>query len=62
MIDERGDAIAIDDALATVQAKEIRVGKVVVEIVGLVGGEAFADVLDDERAFADRARSVATKE
>ena len=59
MIDERCNAIAIDDALAAVEPEQVSVLKVVVKIVGLLVAEGRADVFDDERALADALGGVA---
>ena len=60
MIDEGSHAVAVDDALAPVQAEQIRVRKVVVKIVGLFVGKLLAHVFDDQLPFANRPRGVAT--
>src|ERR1700738_5001584 len=60
MIDEGGHAVTVNDALAAVQAEQIRVRKVVVKIVGLFVGKALAHVFHDQLPFANRPRGIAT--
>src|SRR5581483_5858588 len=59
MIDERGQAIAVDDVLAVVQSKEIGAARRVVNRVGLLLRQARTGVLHDERALLDRGSRVA---
>jgi len=60
MVDKRSNAVAIDHVLAAVETEEIRHRHVIIEIVGLLVAQAFADVLHDESAFSDSRGGVTT--
>ena len=60
VIDERRDAIPVDDVFALADAEEIGVRPLGIELVGLFLGEARTGVLDDVGTLRDGHRRIAT--
>jgi hypothetical protein len=60
MIDERSDAVAVDDMLSAVEPEKVRRGNVIVKVVGLFVGQALANVFNYESALADQQSGIAT--
>ena len=61
MIHERRHSEAVDNLLSAIQPKQIRVGIIVIKIIGLIVSQILANVFNDQRPFANLPSGIAPK-